>query len=108
MNYTKIKPLGTRILVKRLVAPSKTQGGILLPENQGAKNKVAMVSDVGPGKYNHAGSFIKTNIKPGDFVLLPDYGGVRVPPQQGSNEEFFIYQEDDILGIVNDNLNDKI
>jgi chaperonin GroES len=101
MNFTKITPLFNRVVVKRLLAPSKTQGGILLPEKTNTSQKVGMVTQVGPGKLNSNGVLIKTTINPGDYVLLPDYGGVKVPKSAGSDEEYTIYQEEDILGVVN-------
>ena len=108
MNYTKIRPLLNRILVKKIQQSTKTAGGILLPETNSAQHKIAIVTEVGPGKFTQNGTHIKTTLKPGDYVLLPDYGGVRVPKKVDSEEEYFLYQEDDILGVANDNLNDKI
>ncbi len=93
-----------RILVKKIQQSTKTAGGILLPETTNVKHKIGIVTEVGPGKYNHNGTQIKTTLKAGDYVLLPDYGGVRVPKKVDSEDEFLIYQEDDILGVVNDNL----
>lgn len=108
MNYTKIRPLMNRVLVKKVQLPTKTTGGILLPEKQNAQQKIGVVAEVGPGKHNFNGVFVKPTLKPGDYVLLPDYGGVKIPKNQNSEEELVIYQEDDILGVVNDNLNNKI
>lgn len=108
MNYTKIKPLMNRVLVKKLQVPTKTTGGILLPEKTNTQQKVGLVTEVGEGRLNHSGILVKPNLKPGDYVLLPDYGGVKVPKNQNSEEELFLYQEDDILAVVNDNLNNKI
>ena len=108
MNFTKIKPLMNRVLVKRLLAPTKTTGGILLPDKSSAQMKVGIVTEVGDGRQHSNGVFVKPTLKAGDYVLLPDYGGVKVPKNQNSDEEFFIFQEDDIIGVVNDNLNTKI
>ncbi len=108
MNYTKIKPLMNRVLVKKMQVPTKTTGGILLPEKTNAQQKIGVVTEVGDGRMAHNGVFIKPSLKPGDYVLLPDYGGVKVPKSQNSEEEFFLFQEDDILAVVNDNLNTKI
>jgi len=102
MNFTKIKPLLNRVLVKKLQVPTKTNGGILLPDKQSNQQKIGLVTEVGEGRHSHNGIFIKPTLKAGDYVLLPDYGGVKVPKNQNSDEEFFIFQEDDILGVVND------
>ncbi len=108
MNYSKIKPLMNRVLVKKLQVPTKTTGGILLPEKTNVQQKVGIVTEVGQGHQNRSGVVVKPNLKPGDYVLLPDYGGVKIPKNQNSDEEFILYQEDDILAVINDNLNDKI
>ncbi len=99
MNYTKIRPLMNRILVKKLQVPTKTQGGILLPDKTQAQQKIGMVTEVGEGRHLN-GVVVKPTVKPGDYVLLPDYGGVRVPKRENTEEEHYIYQEDDILGVV--------
>jgi chaperonin GroES len=108
MNFTKIKPLMNRVLVKKLQQPTKTVGGILLPEKTNSQSKIGVVAEVGEGRQLHSGVLLKPTLKPGDYVLLPDYGGVKVPKNGNSEEEFFIFQEDDIIGVVNDNINNKI
>ena len=104
MNYTKIRPLMNRVVVKKLQAPQKTIGGILLPDKSNSSQKIGLVTEVGPGKLNSYGVLIKTTLNAGDYVLLPDDGGVKVPKNQNSDEDLTIYQEEDILGIV-DNKN---
>jgi chaperonin GroES len=100
MNFSKISPLMNRVVVKRLKAPQSTVGGILLPDKLNSSLKVGLITEVGPGKINSKGVHINTTLQPGDWVLLPDYGGVKVPKIQNSDEELTIFQEDDILGIV--------
>ncbi len=102
MNFTKIKPLLNRVLVKRIVAPTKTHGGILLPEKTGNPLKLAVVEEVGPGRNLPNGVLITPTLKAGDSVLLPDYGGVKVPrrAQDEQSAEYLIFQEEDILGVV--------
>ena len=104
MNYTKIRPLLNRVLVKKVQLPTKTVGGILLPDKTHAQQKVGMVADVGEGRFNSTGVFVKTSVKPGDYVLLPDYGGNMVPKKPNTDEELFIYAEEELLGIVNEKI----
>jgi chaperonin GroES len=98
LKYDKIRPLLNRILIKKIENPNKTTGGILLT-NAGV-SKIGLVLDVGSGKITQKGEFIKPAVLPGQYVLLPDYGGVRVPKVDNTEEEHWIYQEDDILGIA--------
>jgi chaperonin GroES len=98
LKYDKVRPLLNRILVKKIENANKTAGGILLT-NTGV-SKIGLVVDIGSGKMTQKGELIKPSLLPGQYVLLPDYGGVRVPKNDNTEEEHWIYQEDDILGIA--------
>jgi chaperonin GroES len=98
LKYSKVRPLLNRILIKKIENPNKTAGGVLLT-NTGV-SKIGLVVDIGSGKINQKGEIIKPSLIPGQYVLLPDYGGVRVPKNENNEEEHWIYQEDDILGIA--------
>lgn len=50
MQYTAIKPLGDRVLIKIKEAEEKTQGGILLPSTAQTKPQGGEVVAVGEGK----------------------------------------------------------
>jgi chaperonin GroES len=52
---------------------------------------------VGAGKHDDNGKLIPMNVKKGDLVLLPKYGGTEVKIE---DQEYQIVREDDILGIV--------
>jgi chaperonin GroES len=106
LKYDKIKPLLSRVLVKKIENPTKTAGGVLLP-NQGVNSRIGCVLDTGNGKTTVKGDIIKPSLQVGQFVLLPEYGGVRVPTTN-EKEELFIFQEDDILGVVEGSFNKKI
>ena len=89
---SKITPLGTRVLVKRIeLAEQKSEGGIFLPDT--AKEKP---QEAGNGK-NDEGEIIEFSVKVGDKVLISKYGGTEV---KISGEECVIVNESDILGIL--------
>lgn len=50
MQYTSIKPLGDRVLLKIKEAEEKTEGGILLPTTAQTKPQGGEVVAVGEGK----------------------------------------------------------
>lgn len=50
MQYTSLKPLGDRVLVKIKTAEEKTVGGILLPTTAQTKPQGGEVVAVGEGK----------------------------------------------------------
>ncbi|CAJ0568192.1 unnamed protein product, partial [Mesorhabditis spiculigera] len=88
-------PLFDRVLVERVAAEVKTKGGIMLPENSKAKILEATVVAAGPGARKENGDTIPMNVKVGDRVLLPEYGGSKVIID---DKEFTILREGDLLG----------
>lgn len=95
---TSIKPLGNRVLVKRVKAQT-SKGGILLPDTAQEKPKEGIVMAVGPGKVNDNGQLEQANVKVGQKVLFGLYSGTEVKTNE-NDEELLILSEDDILGIV--------
>ena len=93
----KIKPLGDRVLVKRLEEEEVKKGGIIIPDTAKEKPLRAEVKAVGPGKRNKEGKIIPLEVKVGDKVLINEYGGTEV---KIDGEEYLIMREDDIMGII--------
>ena len=52
---TTLKPLGNRVLAKRLDQEEKLKGGIILPDSAKKKQETAVVVAVGPGALNKDG-----------------------------------------------------
>ena len=94
-----IRPLGNRVLVKRLAAQT-SKGGILLPESAKEKPKQGQVVAVGPGKLDEQGRLKALTVQVGDTVLFSSYAGTEVKSDD-ADEDFLILSEDDILGILN-------
>lgn len=94
---TKITPLGTRVLVKRIEEDEqKSEGGIFLPDTAKEKPQEAEVLALGNGK-NDDGETIEFSVKVGDKVLISKYGGTEVKIE---GDECLILSESDILGII--------
>jgi chaperonin GroES len=93
----KIKPLGDRVLVKPAVVGEESKGGIIIPDTAKEKPQEGVVVAVGTGKLDDAGKVIPFNVKKGDRILLPKYGGTEV---KIDDEEYQIVREDDILGVI--------
>ncbi|PON98145.1 GroES chaperonin family [Trema orientale] len=96
MASKRLIPTLNRVLVEKLVPPSKTTAGILLPESSTKLNSGKVVA-VGPGARDKSGNVIPVAVKEGETVLLPEYGGTQV---KLGEKEFFLYRDDDILGII--------
>ncbi len=92
-----LKPLGDRILIKRLDPATKTPGGLFIPDTSKEKPQQAKVLAVGPGKTLEDGKVVPLGVKAGDDILISKYGGNEV---NIDGVECLICREDDILGIV--------
>lgn len=92
-----IKPIGQRVLVKRLEADTISAGGIVLPDSAKEKPQEAEVLALGTGGKDENGKDIEFSVAVGDTVLISKYGGTEV---KLDGEEVLILSESDILGIV--------
>ncbi|MCK4351954.1 co-chaperone GroES [candidate division WOR-3 bacterium] len=93
----KIRPLGDRVLVKRIEPEEVKKGGIIIPDTVKEKPQQGKVIAVGPGKFDEAGKRRKLDVKEGDKILFGKYSGTEV---EIDDEEYLIMGEDDILGII--------
>jgi chaperonin GroES len=93
----KLRPLGDKILIKRLEAESKTKSGIVLPDSAKEKPKRGKVLSVGEGKRLENGSRAPVSVKKGDEVIFSSYAGTEL---KLDGEELIIMGEDDVLAIV--------
>ena len=93
----KIKPLGERVLVEPVKEEEAVKGGIIIPDSAKEKPQEGKVIAVGTGKIDENGKTIPFNVKKGDIVLMPKYGGTEV---KVDGKEYQIMREDDILAII--------
>lgn len=97
MAKLKIRPLGEKVLVKRVEAEEKTAGGIVLPDSAKEKPKRGVVQAVGDGKLLDSGKRSELQVKKGNEVLFSSYAGTEIKVE---GEELLILDENDILAIV--------
>jgi chaperonin GroES len=93
----KFRPLGDRILVKRIKEEERTKGGIIIPDTAKEKPQEGKVIAVGKGKYGEDGKLIPIEVKAGDKILFGKYSGSEIKLE---GDEHIILREDDILGIL--------
>lgn len=91
-----IKPLGDRVVIKRLEAEEKTKSGIVLTGTAKERPQEAEVVAVGPGAIVD-GKRVEMDVKVKDKVLFSKYAGTEV---KLDGEEYIILKQDDILAIV--------
>ena len=94
MNF---RPLGDRILVKRVEEETKTKGGIIIPDTAKEKPQEGEVVAVGPGARDEAGKVQPLDVKSGDKILFGKWSGTEV---KVDGEDLLIMKEDDIMGVV--------
>jgi len=94
-----LAPLLDRVLVQRVKAESKTAGGIFLPESAVKELNEAKVLAVGPGGLDRDGKRIAPSVKPGDKVLIPQYGG---SPIKVGEEEYSLFRDHELLAKINE------
>ena len=93
----KVRPLGDKILVKRVEAQSKTKSGIYLPETAKEKPQEATVVAVGEGRLLENGKRAPFQVKKGDKVIIGKWGGTEL---KVDGQEMLVMSEDEVLAIV--------
>jgi len=93
----KIQPLADRVLVEPAKEGEQNKGGIIIPDTAKEKPMTGKVIAIGTGKLDDNGKKIPFNVKVGDKVLMPKYGGTEV---KIDDKEYQIMREEDILGIL--------
>ena len=93
----KIRPLGDKVLIKRIEAEAVTAGGIVLPDTAKEKPKRGRIQAVGDGKLLDTGERAKLTVKKGDEVLFTSYAGSEL---RIDGEELLIMDESEILAVI--------
>ena len=93
----KFRPLGDRVVVRRVKEDTKTAGGIIIPETAQEKPQEGEVVSVGPGALDEHGKRVVPEVKAGDFVLFGKWSGTEV---KIDGEDLLIMKESDIMGVI--------
>ena len=91
-----IKPLGDRVVIKKLEAEETTKSGIVLTGSAKERPQEAEVVAVGPGAMVD-GNRVAMEVKVGDKVLYSKYAWTEV---KVDGEEYTILKQEDILAVV--------
>ena len=91
-----IRPLGDRVLVEPIEEKEQTVGGIIIPDSAKEKPMQGKVLAVGK-KLDKDGKEIAFDVKKGDTVLLPKYGGTEV---KINDKKLQLVREEDLLGVI--------
>jgi chaperonin GroES len=91
------RPLGDRVVIKRVEEETKTKGGIIIPDTVKEKPQEGEVIAVGPGARDDNGKVQPLDVKKGDRILFGKWSGSEV---KIDGEDLLIMKESDILGIL--------
>ena len=91
------RPLGDRVLVKRVEEEQKTKGGIIIPDTAKEKPQEGEVVAVGPGVRDEDGKHVALELKAGDRILFGKWSGTEV---KIDGDDLIIMKESDVLGVL--------
>jgi len=91
------RPLGDRVLVRRVEEASKSKGGVFIPDTVKDKPQEGEVVAVGKGARDERGELVPVDLKAGDRVLFGKWSGAEV---KIDGEELIVMKESDVLGVL--------
>lgn len=92
----RIRPLGDRVVIKRIEVEETTKSGIVLPGTAKEKPQEAEVVAVGPGGMVN-GKEVVMELKVGDKILFSKYSGDEV---KIDGVEYTILKQENILAVL--------
>lgn len=87
-----IRPLGDRVVVKRVETEEVTRGGIVLAGTSKEKPQEAVVVAAGPGTAE-----VKMEVQVGDKIIFSKFAGTEV---KVDGQEYMILKQDEILAVI--------
>ncbi len=96
MAKLNIRPLGDKVIVKRVDAEEVTAGGIVLPDSAKEKPKRGIILAIGNGRLLDDGTRSAMQVKKNDEVIFTSYAGTEI---KVDGDEYMIMDESDILGV---------
>ena len=90
-----LKPLGDRLVIKKVEVEEKTKSGIVLPSTAKEQPQMAEVVAIGDEILNDDKK--KDQVKVGDRVIFSKYAGTEIKVE---NEEVTIIKITDVLAVI--------
>jgi len=92
-----LRPLGDRVLVRRVEEAEQIRGGIIIPDTAKEKPQQGDVVAVGNGKLLENGERVGIDVKAGDKIIFGKYSGAEI---KIDGDEYIVLREDEILGVI--------
>ena len=91
------RPLGDRVVIKRVEEEQKTKGGIIIPDTAKEKPQEGEVIAAGPGGRDESGKLIPIDLKVGDRILFGKWSGTEI---KLDGQDLLIMKESDVMGVI--------
>lgn len=92
-----MRPLGDRILVKRIENDKETASGILIPDTIQTTSMEGTILAVGPGAFDKKGNRNKMHVSEGQRVVFGMWSGEDITVE---GEDYVMLTENDIIGVL--------
>ena len=93
----KVKPIGSKVLIKRNESLVSTKGGIIIPDTASEKPQEGEVTAVGDGKVTETGKKQKLSVKKGEIVFFDSYAGTEITLE---GDDYLIVDESEIIAVL--------
>lgn len=90
-----LRPLGDRVVIKKVEAEEKTKSGIVLPSSAKEQPQMAEVLAIGVEVENDEKT--KEQLKVGDKIIFSKYAGTEIKVE---NQEVTVLKFSDILAVI--------
>jgi chaperonin GroES len=90
-----LRPLGDRVVIKKVEAEEKTKSGIVLPSSAKEQPQMAEVLAIGVEVENDDKT--KGQLKVGDKIIFSKYAGTEIKVE---NQEVTVLKFSDILAVI--------
>ena len=90
----KIKALHNHVVIKQDENQDQSYGRIVVADLGKEKPLQGTIVEIGPGRYTETGAWVETQLKVGDVVVFPSFGGNKITVE---GEEYVIMKETDLL-----------
>ena len=99
----KIKALHNHVVIKQDENQEQKYGKIIVADLGKDKPLQGTIVEIGPGRYTETGAYVQTELKVGDVVMFPSFGGNKITVD---DEEYIIMKETDLLIVLEKNTNE--
>ncbi len=94
-----LKPLGNRVIARRLEEEKTLKSGIIIPDSAAKKQETVEIVAIGSGTKTKNGTIIEIPVAVGNKVLMDKYAGQDV---KVGDVEYVVLKADDIIAIIED------